>query len=187
MKQHSIFLATALFGVALACPNAHASNAVSRVENKAIPVLVKVDAQGKVREISPAFKLRLDFQRHVRDAIQSMITGPLEHKGRAVPSQLVMTIVPKVSVRADGRYEVRLVSVKNQPVPMGNWYWIENSHHRLALASEDNRQNWRVLRSDMGHKFHTPARVNTPPKSSPPSQPSSVRQSTVSRRGNSAR
>ncbi len=154
MKHQSIFLATALLGAALAFPSAHASNVVSRVEHKAVPVLVQVDAHGKVTNITPAFKLRPDVQKRMRSSIQSMITGPREHKGHAVQSQLVMTIMPKVSLRPDGKYDVRMVSVKNQPVPTGSWYWMEDSRHRLALASENDRNMWRGMRQGRRNNFY---------------------------------
>lgn len=154
MIRHSVALTATALALVLGAQAAHAGGSPKSFQDKTVPVLVKVDAHGKVTSFAPAIELRPQLRKLARQSAQNMITGPATYHGRPVASQLVMFMQPQATARADGRYDIRFTSVKNQPVPTGTWYWVIEDGRRLALASESDRQNWRTLRQDRRNNFH---------------------------------
>lgn len=104
---------------------------------RVLPVLVRVDAHGKVTDVSPAWKVSPRLERLVRTTLDQMITRPAHYKGRAVASQFVINLRAESTRRADGRFDVRLAYVSAKPVPSGSWYWVDIDGRRLALADRD--------------------------------------------------
>lgn len=149
MTRYSTFLITTFLALAMGAAPAYADGALSGFSQKTVPVLVKVNYRGKVTSISPALELRPDFEKLIRQSIQEMITGPAKYRGQPISSQLVMFMVPETTARTDGQYDVRFTSVKNQPVPPGMWYWLNDNGHRLALANRSDQPSTGFGRS--GH------------------------------------
>lgn len=139
MTRSSTFLTATLLALAVGAAPAYADGSLSGFSQKTVPVLVKVNSHGKVTSISPALELRPDFERLIRQSVQEMITGPAKYRGRPISSQLVMFMIPETTARTDGQYDVRFTSVKNQPVPPGMWYWLNDNGHRLALVNRSDR------------------------------------------------
>lgn len=101
-----------------------------------LPVLVKVDATGKVTGISPAYNLRPSFQRLLRDTINKMVTKPAMKNGKAVNSQLVITLSVLTGKAVNGRAETTLRYLSVKPLPPGTWHWSRNEENRLALSTQ---------------------------------------------------
>lgn len=114
---------------------ASASNAAAG-QSHTLPVLVKVSTTGKVTDISPAYKLRPSFQRLLRTTLGKMITRPAMKKGKAVDSQLVITLAVLTSKDANGETQSTLRYLAAKPLPPGAWHWIRNAENRLALSSQ---------------------------------------------------
>lgn len=177
MIRHSAIITATVLALILGAQTAHADGMPKSFTDKTVPVLVKVNSEGKVTQIAPAIQLRPQFRKLARQSAQAMITGPAMYHGRPVASQLVMFMQPRATARADGRYDIRFTSVKNQPVPSGMWYWVIEDGRRLALASESDRQRARSAYSRYRPGMHAHANrptmrpaVSSRPNPSPGSQ-----------------
>lgn len=107
------------------------------------PVLVWVNAQGKVTDISPAYKLTPELTRLLDANLNEMIHTPATGKdGKPVSAQLLMTLALKVEPRSTGDYDVQFVYVSSRPLPLGRWYWSRDRIGQLALASPDILSNY---------------------------------------------
>lgn len=112
---------------------------------KVMPVLVQVDAHGKVTDASPSTKLSPQLDRLLRQNLAEMVSKPAtDRHGRPIASQVIINVALQTSPRVEGDYNASFAYVSTRPVPMGSWYWVHIDGHRLALASRDNRRN-RVL------------------------------------------
>ena len=104
---------------------------------KVLPVLVQVNARGKVTDASPAMKLSPRLARLLRENLDEMISQPAVDKhGRPISSQFVINLALQAVSRAEGEYDARFAYVSASPVPAGSWYWVHIDGHRLALASQ---------------------------------------------------
>jgi hypothetical protein len=103
---------------------------------KVLPVLVNVNASGKVTEASPAMELPPAFDRLMRENLDEMITGPAHRHGRAVSSQFVLNLYLRAIPRKDGEYDVSFAYASTNPVPSGRWHWVSLDGRRLALAAD---------------------------------------------------
>lgn len=101
-----------------------------------LPILVNVDATGKVTGISPAYKLRPSFQRLLRNTISKMVTKPAMKNGKAVNSQFVLTLSVLISKAVNGKAQTTLKYLSVKPLPPGTWHWNRNEENRLALSSQ---------------------------------------------------
>jgi len=102
------------------------------------PVLVQVDAHGKVTKASPAYSLPPKMSRLLNTNLGEMIHAPATDKsGRAIPSQFVMNVALQATPNGTGDYEAHFAYVSTRPVPPGSWYWVHLDGDRLALASRD--------------------------------------------------
>jgi hypothetical protein len=100
------------------------------------PLLVKVNAEGKVTDIVPAYRLTPELTRLLRDNLNEMIHTPAHDKdGKPVPSQFLMNVALQVDQRSTGDYDAHFVYVSATPLPDGRWYWSRDSIGQLALAS----------------------------------------------------
>lgn len=127
---------------------AFASDSLSDFPDKVLPVLVAVDAHGKVRSVSPADPLSPAMDRLLRQNLQEMISAPVNVKGRPTSSQFVASMSLSVASAAEGQYSVQFVPVAVSPVPLGNWYWVRTDGRHLALAQQgsglDHRRRIRI-------------------------------------------
>lgn len=100
-----------------------------------MPVLVQVNANGRVTDASPAVELTPSIKRLMLQNLDELITKPAITHGKAVSSQLVINLALKVEPSENGDYLTRFAYVSSAPVPSGSWYWVKVDGHRLALAS----------------------------------------------------
>jgi len=102
------------------------------------PVLVRVNAQGKITDILPAYRLSPDLTRLLRENLNEMIHTPATDKaGKPVSTQFVINLALQVDSRSTGDYNAHFVYVSATPLPLGRWYWSRDSIGQLALASPD--------------------------------------------------
>lgn len=133
-------------GAAVLATGASAAMAASWSLNdftpRIMPVLVHVNAHGRVTDASPSIELTPTVQRLMLRNLDELITKPATMHGHAVSSQFVINLALKVEPRENGDYLARFAYVSSTPVPSGSWYWVKIDGHRLALASRNdvNRQ-----------------------------------------------
>ncbi|NMW23248.1 hypothetical protein HFP05_02215 [Rhodanobacter denitrificans] len=134
------FQTTLLFGVlSLAAGAALASSgSLNEFRPKIMPVLVQVNAHGKVTDASPAMELSPRLRRLLLQNLNEMIVKPATEHGRPVSSQFVANLVLRTTPRTEGDYDAQFAFVSSSPVPSGSWYWVHIDGHRLALASRDS-------------------------------------------------
>jgi hypothetical protein len=127
-----------LLGALAAAPVAYAdSMSVNQFTPKVLPVLVQVDSQGQVRQVSPSVELSPQYDRLLRQNLDQMINQPAKDHGRPVASQFVINLGLQTTARPDGKYDAHFVYVSASPVPAGSWYWVHIDGHRLALANRN--------------------------------------------------
>jgi hypothetical protein len=135
--QRSLALGALIFVSGMA---AAGSGSLSAFIPKVLPVLVQVDAHGKVTGVSPATELSPKLRRLLRANLDEMITAPaIDDKGRPTSSQFVINLALQTSPRADGNFDVSFAYVSTAPVPSGSWYWVHTDGRELALASQSSR------------------------------------------------
>lgn len=129
-------------------------------QSHVLPILVKVNTTGKVTDISPAYKLRPSFQRLLRNTIDKMITKPAMKKGKAVNSQLVITLAVLTNKAVNGKEDTTLKYLAARPLPPGSWHWIRNAENRLALSSQSSTYVIDYPPTDMDTLVESGADVN---------------------------
>lgn len=142
---HTIALCAALAAIA-GSALAAGTGSLNEFQSKVLPVLVYVNAQGKVTDASPATRLPPALNRLLLANINERITGPAIVHGKPVPSQFVMNLALQATPRPGGDYDAQFAYVSASPVPPGSWYWVHIDGHRLALANR-NSPRARQIRS----------------------------------------
>jgi hypothetical protein len=105
---------------------------------KLLPVLVQVNAHGKVTDVSPATPLSPTLNRLLRANLDEMIRAPaIDDQGHPTSSQFVINLALRTSPRPDGNYDAAFAYVSTSPVPAGAWYWVSADGRQLALASRN--------------------------------------------------
>ncbi|RDS81899.1 hypothetical protein [Dyella psychrodurans] len=100
------------------------------------PVLVRVNAQGKVTDFIPAYPLSPELTRLLGANLNEMIHTPATTKdGKPVPTQFVINVALQSEPRSTGDYDVHFTYVSAFPIPLGRWYWSRNNFGQLALGS----------------------------------------------------
>lgn len=100
------------------------------------PVLVRVNAQGMVTDVVPAYKLSPELTRLLRVNLNEMIHTPATNKdGKPVSTQFVINVALQVESRSTGDYDAHFVYVSAIPVPLGTWFWSRDPFGQLGLAS----------------------------------------------------
>ncbi len=133
-----------------------------------IPVLVQVNAVGKVVNVSPSADLPRSLDRVLRNNLDEMISGPAILNGKAVPSQLVVNLELQTTPQTEGKYSAQFAYVSSAPVPAGSWYWAHTSGRRPILTERrsqfrgalETRRDFNI----MGHEHlqtSMPTRPNT--------------------------
>lgn len=169
---HGIALGAALAAIAGGALAA-STGSLNEFPSKILPVLVYVNAQGKVTDASPAMRLPPALNRLLLANLSERITGPAIVHGKPVPSQFVMNLALITTPRPGGDFDANFAYVSTSPVPPGSWYWVHIDGHRLALA---NRRGF--MDSRPGPRFQHPIPIYTPPKPvymPDPGTPSGVR------------
>ncbi|WP_225578105.1 hypothetical protein [Rhodanobacter sp. 7MK24] len=117
---------------------ANDSMSLNRFPHRVEPVLVRVDAHGKVTEASPAYELPPAMTRLLNANLDEMIHAPAIGKnGKPIPSQFVMNVALQAEPNGAGSYNAHFAYVSTKLVPPGSWYWVHLDGDRLALASRD--------------------------------------------------
>lgn len=145
---------------------ANTSGSLNEFRPKVLPVLVQVDAQGKVTKASPAMELPPSLDRLLRANLNEMISKPAtDRKGRPIASQFIINLTLSTTPNAGGNYDAKFSYVSTSPVPAGSWYWVHIDGHRLALASQDSFNRGMRLRydhRDVGRNWNGPNYRATP-------------------------
>ena len=178
-------LAMAVSGTALGQDVGQAGADIGSVgfRNHALPVLVRVDKQGRVTDMQPARRLRPNMRRLLRKTLDQMIVSPAMRHGRAVRSQFVMQLAVEASKQADGKYKVHFEYVSSMPVPLLPLHWIRTEGDRLALSTPPafngdwRRNRYEVIRNLDRYNPEIPGPINPnqPPVQSPTTQSAGVR------------
>jgi hypothetical protein len=102
------------------------------------PVLVHVNAQGKVTDVLPAYRLSPELMHLLRSNLDEMIHTPAKDKqGRPIPSQFVINLTLQSKANGKGGYDAHFEYVSATPVPPGTWYWTRDISGRVGLANQD--------------------------------------------------
>lgn len=155
----------ALLGSAGAIAND--SMSLNQFPHRFEPVLVRVDAHGKVTEASPAYELPPKLTRLLNANLDEIIRAPATDKdGKPIPSQFVMNMALQAKPNSTGNYDAHFAFVSTKPVPPGNWYWVHLTGDRLALASQDmrfdNRRSYLPVQHD-GDGYYPTYKGNSQP------------------------
>lgn len=135
MKAFSMSVFLGLLGAAGSV--AAASSWIPDFPLKTLPVLVKVDASGKITNALPAVKLTPQLRRLLNRNLDEMITAPAKVHGQAVPSQFVINLRLNATPKDTGGYDVQFDYVSTAPVPHGSWHWVHEDGRRLAISTPD--------------------------------------------------
>jgi hypothetical protein len=176
MKPYFI---AALIGFSALAGTAHAQvgGSLTRFRNHALPVLVQVNANGKITRVEPSIRLSPKTQRMLRGNLEQMITGPAIQDGHPVGSQLVIQVSLVKNKLDNGNYSARFKYVSAMPVPAGLWYWVTNGHE-VALAADVAGMNpvrmprWEQIRPRHQLPQAVPGSNTAPTSNSPGTQPS---------------
>lgn len=112
-----------------------------------MPVLVRVDAHGKVTKISPSSALSPAFGRLLERNLRAWISKPGMEKGRPVSSEMIVNVTLHVAPRGDGKYDASFAYVSSSPSPYMASHWVTLDGTRLALA--DDHSGYRGNRASM--------------------------------------
>lgn len=129
-----IACATAAFaGTAMA-----ASGSLVEFKPTVMPVVVQVDAQGKVTDILPSEQLTPRLQKMLVKQLDAWIIKPATVKGHPVGSRFIVEVAMHAKPRKDGNYDAGFVYVKSLPMPFGGAvHWnVINGGLELALVSD---------------------------------------------------
>ncbi|HET7359079.1 MAG TPA: hypothetical protein VFJ04_02930, partial [Rhodanobacteraceae bacterium] len=137
-------------GIAAAAPKNDPPTA-----SREIPVLVAVNANGDVTEVTPAYKLRPSFVRLLRDTLQKMITKPATKDGKPVSGQFVFTLAVATAPRGNGESDVNIKYVSGKALPPGTWHWVQRPGRQLALAGQSGQ-----IAMPMGDRAAEQQRIN---------------------------
>ena len=154
------FLAVGLF--VAASSTAMASGSMTDFPLRTLPVLVSVDASGKITNASPAMELPPAIERLLRTNLDEMVSGPAHWKGKAISSQCIINVALKTSPRDDGNFDAGFAYLSSQPVPMGRWHWVNLDGRRLMLANDDYPRR-RFAADRAGTSANFPHGMRVPP------------------------
>lgn len=101
-----------------------------------IPVLVKVDAAGKVTEATPSLPLSGALESLLRANIQEMIVAPASNaSGRNIDSQFVASMTLVTEPADNGKLSAHFSQTSIEKLPnTGRWYWAHSNNTQPALA-----------------------------------------------------
>lgn len=136
-RSHVVAFVGALSVMGGAAMASTSSGSLNPFPQRVLPVLVQVNAAGKVTSASPAMTLEPQMSRLLSKNLSEMITKPAEARGRPIASQFIVNLQIDAEKRPDGNYDAHFVSVSTQPVPAGNWHWVDIEGRMWALAGPD--------------------------------------------------
>ncbi len=134
----------ALAGTAVA-----SSGSLVEFPPQVMPVVVQVNAHGRVTGIQPSQQLSPGLSQLLVQQLDAWIVKPALVKGRPVASRFIAEVAVRATPRRDGKYNASFVYVKGLPMPFGgavHWNVIDGGLE-LALVSDDSiapHHEWRV-------------------------------------------
>lgn len=165
----------ALFGILSVAGSAAmaSSGALSPFKPGLLPVLVKVDAHGKITEISPAIQLSPQVKRLLAQNLGEMITKPAFDHGKPISSQFVVNLALQATPLEGGNYDAQFAYVSTAPVPPGSWHWVDVEGRRFALAGPHVHSSPRMPFNDSPAGYQISSPVQSSNMSSPSTQSAS--------------
>ncbi|HEX7338395.1 MAG TPA: hypothetical protein VF271_00505 [Rhodanobacteraceae bacterium] len=150
MKKLSAMMLLGLMcaGSALAAQSGsgHAQEIGVNGSDHSLPVLVAVNANGKVTKVDPAIDLASAQQADLEKIVHKMVTAPARDKnGKPKASQFVMIFNLEPSKSNPDAY--KFVYVRAHPEPLGNLHWIVNGtglHKKFALSLPQSKSAQQV-------------------------------------------
>jgi hypothetical protein len=141
---------------------------VARFEPNVVPVLVKVDKQGRVTSVFASERLRPAMERLLYRSTKDVAIG---QEGAGHGRMLVLRMKLEAVPRADGDYDARFVVIDAKPVPFGSWSWMrDGDRYALIDGSSLPRPPQRIERwSPPTQPWSTPAPAPAPRPSPAPS------------------
>ena len=123
----------AVAGTALA-----SSGSLVEFKPRIMPVVVQVNADGRVTDILPSEQLTPSWQRMLIEQLNAWIVKPATVKDRPVASRFIVEIAMQAKPRKDGKYDANFVYVKSLPLAFGGaLHWeVVNGGMEFALVSD---------------------------------------------------
>lgn len=143
--RHAALIASALAalsGTALA-----SSGSLVQFKPQVMPVLVQVDAQGRVTDVQPPFQLAPWSQRLLAQQLDAWINQPATYHGRPVASRFIIEVAMHTQPRQDGKYDANFVYVKTLPLPYGgalHWDVIDGGLEVALVRNGSGHAEWRA-------------------------------------------
>lgn len=134
----SAFVALSFLGASVATA---ATDDTNIEQSHVLPVLVAVNADGKVVKVDPAIRLRAKQMKALKQAVNTMITKPAMKDGHGVYSQFILQLALSPDTSGNGGTVFTYVSAR--PAPPGPVHWaVERDHGRnkFALAQPQSFQ-----------------------------------------------
>lgn len=108
-------------------------------QQQVLPVLVKLNAQGRVTYVSPSSRLPPKINRLLRANITELFAGPANTAapGKSDSSrQFIANMTTIATPNGSGDlHTVHFALVSTQTVPSGSWYWEHMDGRRLTLVN----------------------------------------------------
>jgi hypothetical protein len=112
-----------------------------------MPVLVQVNAHGRVTDIQPSLPLTPWSQKLLAQQLDAWIDQPATYKGRPIPSRFIVEVAMHTQSRKDGKYDASFVYVKSLPAPFGgamHWNIINGGLEVALVADGTGHTEWRA-------------------------------------------
>jgi hypothetical protein len=148
----------ALLSVVLLTASFHAAAGeltVAQFESDVLPVLVAVDKDGKVINVSTSERLRPDMDDLLRRTIDTVLVTLSRDNGIRIEGQMVLQMKLESALRADGKYDARFVPVDVKSVPANSWSWVKDDARRRYALRDDSHVSGS---SPGGHGQYEPVR-----------------------------
>ncbi|MET0289211.1 MAG: hypothetical protein ABW178_06245 [Pseudoxanthomonas sp.] len=105
---------------------------VARFEPNVVPVLVKVDKQGKVTSVFSSERLRPAMDRLLYRSARDVA---VKQEGADRSRMLVLRMKLDARPRADGDFDARFVVLEAKPVPSAAWFWMRDGDRYALIDS----------------------------------------------------
>lgn len=172
LRASLIACAIAAFaGTALA-----SSGSLVEFKPRVMPVVVQVDAQGRVTDILPSEQLTPRLQKMLVNQLDAWIIKPATVKGHPVGSRFIVEVAMQAKPRKDGNYDASFVYVKSVAMPFaGAVHWnVINGGLELALVSDMGGHERQVFdTTDRWQGNYQPTRAGQPATRVAASRPAS--------------
>lgn len=171
-RNKSAVLAGMAFAMLAGVAQADNATPPQEPQQRVLPVLVKLNAQGRVTDVNSASRLPPKIDRLLRTNITELFGGPdnTAAPGNSDSSRQFIANMTTVATPngSEDLQTVHFALVSTQAVPSGNWYWAHMDGRRLALVNRNLPSANRMQRepSDRSQNGRSPTN-NGSPSSSP--------------------